>query len=245
MNPQKGSEAAKLFKGVAKVAEQLKNVETVICPPLVYLESLGEHVKNRNFVLGAQDAFWEHAGAYTGQVSPDMIFNARARYVMVGHSERRNLGETDEMVNKKIKSILKFPLIPVVCIGELKRDDDHDYVKFLKHQLKQSLDGLSKEEISRTVIAYEPVWAISSQKHAVVCTPVECREAIHCIRQVLADMLGDSESAKKVTVIYGGSVTSDDVAGFLQDGLANGVLVGHSSLDSKEFIKLLRIAEKL
>ncbi len=174
-----------------------------------------------------------------------MIFNARARYVMVGHSERRALGETDEIVNKKIKSILKFPLIPILCVGELKRDDDHEYVKFLKHQLRQSLENLSVEEISRMVIAYEPVWAISSTKKSVVCTPAECRESIHNIRQVLADLLGDSEIAKRVVVVYGGSVTSDDVTGFLQDGLANGVLVGHASLDSREFIKILRIAEKL
>ena len=244
MNPAKGSEAKKMFTAINAVGSKLKNVETVVCPPLVYLESLGESVTTRSCVLGAQDAFWEHAGAYTGQVSPDMIFNAKARYVIVGHSEKRAMGETDEMVNKKIKSILQFPLIPVVCIGEKKRDSDSHYVKELKMQAKKSLEGLSNEELSRIVVVYEPVWAISSN-HGGVCSPAECREAVQVIRQVLADLIGDATKARAVTIIYGGSVDEKDITGFLLDGLVAGAIVGHASLDPKEFIKVLRAAEKV
>lgn len=244
MNPATGAEARKMWNGIARTASKLKNVETIVCPPLVYLESLGALVKTRSCVVGAQDAFWEHDGAYTGQVSPDMIFNARGRYVIVGHSERRGMGETDEIVNKKIQSILKFPLIPIVCVGEIKRDSDGEYTAFLKHQLRQSLGKISVNDLERMIIAYEPVWAIGTKakRH---CTPAECREAIHIIRQVLADIIGDATESKKIPVIYGGSADATDAQGYLDDGLADGLLVGHASLDPKEFIKILKVAESI
>ena len=243
MNPVKGAEARKMFQGINKVAVTLKNVETVVCPPLVYLESLGTLVTNRACVLGAQDAFWEHAGAYTGQVSPDMVFNTKARYVIVGHSERRAMGETDEVVAKKLKSILQFPLIPVVCIGEKKRDDDAHYIKELKKQLKDSISGLMLDEIKRLVIAYEPVWAIGKNAQGV-CSPASCREVVQVIRQVLADVMGSTEYAKQVPVVYGGSVDSENAQAFLVDGLVQGLLVGRASLDPKTFGVIQKIAEK-
>lgn len=243
MNPVKGSEASKMFSAINKVAASMKNVETVVCPPLVYLESLGMLVTTRACVLGAQDAFWEHEGAYTGQVSPDMVFNTKARYVIVGHSERRAMGETDEVVAKKLKSILQFPLIPIVCIGESKRDDDGDYIKHLRKQFKDSVDGLSLEETSRLVVAYEPVWAIGA-KAKQACSPAECREAVQVIRQVLADLLDSTEAAKEVSVLYGGSVDAENAEGFLTDSLVQGLLVGRASLDPKTFGQIIKIAEK-
>ncbi len=243
MNPLKGTEARKMFQGINTVAGKLKNVETVVCPPLIYLESLGEKVTTRSCVLGAQDAFWEHVGPYTGQVSPDMIFNTKARYVIVGHSEVRRLGETDETVNKKLISILQFPLIPVICVGETMRDDDGGHIKFVKHQIKQALESLTPEQISRIVIAYEPVWAIGA-KAKRVCTPAECREVVQNIRHVLADILGDTDKARMIPILYGGSVDEGNIESFLSDGLVQGALVGRASLEPKEFIKILKITEK-
>ncbi len=242
MNPTRGLDARKLFKSVNTIASKLKNVETVICPPLVYLESLGELVTNRACVLGSQDAFWEHAGPFTGQVSADMIFGTKARYVIVGHSERRALGETDSDINKKIKSILQFPLIPVLCVGEISRDDDHQFVKLVKNQIRLALVDLTDEEISRVVIAYEPVWAIGS-KAKKACEPADCREMSHIIKTVLAD-LSNSEITKNIPILYGGSVNSENSESYLKDGLVDGLLVGRASLDGKEFIKILKIAEK-
>jgi triosephosphate isomerase (TIM) len=248
MNPSKGAEARKMFSAISKIAVGMKNVETVVCPPLVYLESLGELVTSRSCVLGAQDAFWEHAGAYTGQVSPDMVFNTKARYVIVGHSERRypemGDGETNDMIAKKLKSILQFPLIPILCIGEQKRDDDGDYIKQVRKQLKDSIDGLTNEEISRLVIAYEPVWAIGA-KAKKECSPAECREMVQIIRQVLADVLDATESAKQIPVVYGGSVNIESAEGFLLDGLVQGLLVGRASLDPKAFGQIIKIADKV
>ncbi len=243
MNPVKGSEASKMFASINKVAANMKNVETVICPPLVYLESLGAMVTTRACVLGAQDAFWEHEGAYTGQVSPDMVFNTKARYVIVGHSERRAIGETEEIIGLKLKSILQFPLIPILCVGENERDDDAYYIKEVKKQLKDSIDKLTVEEISRLVIAYEPVWAIGKKAKAP-CTPAECREIVQVIRQVFADMLNSTEVAKGIPVLYGGSVDAENATGFLTDGLVQGLLVGRASLDPKVFSQIIKIAEK-
>ncbi len=244
MNPLKGTEARKMFSAINTVASKLKTVETVVCPPLIYLESLGEKVTTRSCVLGAQDAFWEHVGPYTGQVSPDMIFNTKARYIIVGHSEVRKLGETDEVVNKKIRSILQFPLIPVICVGETVRDDDGEHIKFVKHQVKQALDGLTKEQVMRVVIAYEPVWSIGD-KAKKICTPAECREVVQNIRHILADILGNTDDAREVPILYGGSVTEENIEAFITDGLVQGGLVGRASLDAKEFTKILKIAEKI
>lgn len=243
MNPAKGAEAKKMFLAISKIAHGLKKVETVVCPPLIYLESLGSLVQSRSCVLGAQDAFWEHAGAYTGQVSPDMVFNTKARYVIVGHSERRAMGETDEIVNKKIKSILQFPLIPIVCIGEKTRDDESHYIKELKNQINQSLSGLSQEELSRVVIAYEPLWAIGVHASSV-CSPSECREISQVIRQVIADLGGTTDTARSTTILYGGSVDEKNAEGFLANGLVQGLLIGRASLDPKIFNQILKTAEK-
>lgn len=243
MNPAKGSEARKMFLGISKVANTLKKVETVVCPPLVYLESLGALVESRSCVLGAQDAFWEHSGAYTGQVSPDMVFNTKARYVIVGHSERRAMGETDEQVNMKIRGILQFPLIPIVCVGEKERDSEGAYIRNLKNQLKRSLEGLSQADLSRVVIAYEPVWAIGA-KATGACNPAECREIVQVVRQVVADLSGSTDRAREAVVLYGGSVDATNAQGFLEDGLVQGLLVGRASLDPKTFNQILKIAEK-
>lgn len=243
MNPVKGSDAEKLFLKINKASESLTTVQVVVCPPLIYLQSLGQLITKRSCVLGAQDAFWEHSGPYTGQVSPDMVFNTKSRYVIVGHSERKAMGETDDMINKKIKSILQFPLIPIVCVGEVTRTDT-SYVKEIKGQVHQALHGLTHEQIKRIIIAYEPVWAIGAQavRH---CSPAECRESVQVIRQVLADILQDTQHASEVPVVYGGSVDATNVASFIQDGLVQGVLVGRASLDPKVFGDMLKIVEKL
>ena len=154
------------------------------------------------------------------------------------------MGETDEQVALKLKSILQFPLIPVLCIGEKTRDDDGAYIKEIRKQLKASLVGLTKEEIARLVIAYEPVWAIGKNAKAP-CTPAECREVVQVIRQVLADQLGSTAFVAQIPVVYGGSVDAINAESFLLDGLVAGLLVGRASLDPKQFVQIIKIAEKV
>ena len=182
MNPIDGKTALTWFKKAQSVAHTYKkDVETIICPPSVYLQSLQSAVSDRSCVLGAQDCFYESVGSYTGQISPEMIFNARARYVIVGHSERRELGETNEIVNKKIKKIVQYPLFIILCVGEKKRTDNGAHFKEIKKQLAECLKDVSLKDYERIVIAYEPIWAIG--KDAVrSATAQECFEIVTVIR---------------------------------------------------------------
>ena len=224
-----------MFTAINTSASKLKNVETVVCPPLVYLESLGEKVTTRSCVLGAQDAFWEHVGPYTGQVSPDMIFNTKARYVIVGHSEVRKLGETDEMVNKKIQGILQFPLIPVICVGETVRDDDGAHIKFVKHQVKQALLGLTNEQVGRVVVAYEPVWAIGT---GLTATSSDAQTMHAAIRSELRRIGG--AAADVVRIQYGGSVKPDNVDELMAQPDIDGALVGGAALVAESFLRIVQ-----
>ena len=243
MNPSRADDAKALFSDTQKVAHKLKNVETIVCPPVVYLAMLGDMVTDRNCVLGAQDTFWEHEGSYTGEVSPDMIFSTKARYIIIGHSERRAQGDTDAIIAKKVHATLQFPLIPIICIGEEERDDEGHYLKTVRNQIRSVIEGRSREDIARMVFTYEPVWAISSQ-HQKPCSPEECKDMIALMRREIADITGSSELAHEILILYGGSVDESNVDDFLTTGTASGVLVGRASLDAKTFGQVLTVAEK-
>lgn len=245
MNPVDGKTALTWFKKAQSVAHTYKkNVETVICPPSVYLQSLQSVVSDRSCVLGAQDCFYESAGSYTGQISPEMIFNARARYVIVGHSERRELGETNELVNKKIKKIAQYPLSVILCVGEKKRTDNGMHFKEIKKQLSECLQNIPKTVYERIVIAYEPIWAIGTDAKRPA-TAQECFEMVTVIRRSIAEITGDHRIAQNISVLYGGSSNSENTQEFLTIGGADGLLVGRASLDPVEFKKIICIAAKL
>lgn len=245
MNPVDGKTALHWFKKIQSVAHKNKSsVETIICPPSVYLQSLQSVVSDRSFVLGAQDCFYENAGSYTGQISPEMIFNARARYVIVGHSERRELGETNEIVNKKIKKIVQYPLSVILCVGEKKRTDNGAHFKEIKKQLTECLKDVSLKDYERIVIAYEPIWAIG--KDAVrSATAQECFEMVTVIRRSIAEIINNQIIAQNIFVLYGGSSNAENAAEFLTTGGANGLLVGRASLDPKEFGTMIGVASKV
>jgi len=139
MNPRTLKEAEKLFAGIAGAVRRVKKTEIVVCPPYLYLERLKKF--SRKIVLGAQDSFWEDLGAYTGEISPDMLYNLGVRYVILGHSERRELGEIDGFVNKKIKSALGAGLVPILCVGEKERDANHEYFGAVKSQVEEVFEG--------------------------------------------------------------------------------------------------------
>lgn len=243
MNPSRADDARELFLATQKVAHKLKHVETVICPPVVYLAMLGDLVTDRTCVLGAQDTFWEHQGSYTGEVSPDMIFSTKARYIIIGHSERRKQGDTDAIIAKKVHATLQFPLIPIICIGEETRDSGNKYLGIVRNQIRSVVEGRSREDIARMVFAYEPVWAIGSNAERP-CTPEECRDMMALIRRELADITGSGEIAHAIPILYGGSVDEQNVSEFLVEGDANGVLVGRASLDEKLFANLLKKSDQ-
>lgn len=220
MNPSNSKEAVDLANAVAKGVEGLE-ADVVLCPPFVYIPQ----ILNTKYQIqvGAQDCFWEDQGPYTGEVSPSMLKSLGCTYVILGHSERRQLGETSIMVNKKIKAALLAGLIPVVCIGE----EFEEEMKIIFHGIKNL-----KLEIKNLVLVYEPVWAISTNPGAKAVTPKDVKESVAFMRSI----------AKNTTILYGGSVDSKNVTEFLGEDTAQGALVGGASLDPKEFIALVKNA---
>lgn len=241
MNPLTLKEAEKLFGAVAKNISGIKKTEIVICPPFLYLEKLKK--LSKKIILGTQDAFWGDVGAFTGEVSGEMLYEIGARYAILGHSEKRAQGETNIDINKKIKAALSAGLHPVLCVGENIRDLEHGYFNLVKIQLEECLAGINKNSISKIIIAYEPVWAISSTKDRKDATPDNSREMVVFIRKILSDKFGAEVSSMRV--IYGGSVNEKDAASFLLNGGVDGLLPGRSSLDAKKFVDIVKTCETL
>jgi triosephosphate isomerase (TIM) len=244
MNPGTLKEAERLFIRTARLVRPIRKTEVVVCPPFLYLEKLKKH--SRKVVLGAQDAFWENppggGGPFTGEISPAMLYGLGVRYVILGHSERRTLGEDNRMVNKKVKASLSAGLSPIVCVGEWQRDDGHAYFNLVKAELEECLSGVSKSLIGKIVIAYEPVWAISTTAGRHDATPADSREMSVFIRKVLSD-LSSTNQAREIRVIYGGSVNRRDAAGFIAAGGIDGLLPGRASLSPEEFTEIAGILE--
>ena len=240
MNPISLKEAESLLTKISRESS-FKKIEVVICPPFVYLEKLSKISKK--FKLGAQNVFSEERGAFTGEISAPMLVDLKVEYVIIGHSERRKLGETNLDINKKIKAALFFGLKPIVCVGETERDENHGYFEVVKNQIKECLNGINKNEVGKLIIAYEPVWALSTTPGRRDATPDDSREMVIFIKKILSDKFG--VKTKMPRIIYGGSVNEKSVLGFLKDGGAEGVLSGAASLNPEKFLEIINIAENL
>lgn len=246
MNPQTWIEAEQILDFVNDYLgslSELKELSLVFCPPFVFLEEIAKVLKTSHLEheasLGAQDIFWEDAGADTGEVSGPMLNKLGVQYVIVGHSERRwKLGESDDVVNKKLKAVLRNTMVPIVCLGEKVRDDN--FREFLKEQVEKTFAGLSADEIGKCLIAYEPVWAISSNPGAMPDTPESAIESIAVIVETLT-VNCKLETINLPLFLYGGSVTSKNVAEFLKQKEIDGVLVGGASVNKEEFVKILKL----
>lgn len=228
MNPSTGKEAKKLFESVKNKAKGLKNVEVVICPPFVYLPLL------KGLSLGAQNIFYKEKGAFTGEISPLMLKDLGVKYVIVGHSERRQyLNETNEVINKKIKQALVAGLKLIFCIGE---QEGENKIEVLEKQISEGLKGVSASKVKNIVIAYEPVWAIGTGRN---CSTEETTKSILFIRKVIAKLYS-KELAQNIKILYGGSVDSKNSASYIKDAFSNGLLVGGASLNTEEFIDIVK-----
>ena len=214
-------------------------VEVVIVPPFTALAKVSEILsKNQQAKLGAQNMHWEKPGAFTGEISAPMLRELYVRYVVLGHSERRTLfGETDEIVNKKTRAAIDAALRPIVCIGETLQERDGGLVEaVLERQIRGSLAGLSAKELSDTVLAYEPVWAIGTGRTA---TPQQAQEAHAFIRAKLSE-IWDASTAEKVRIQYGGSVKPQNAAELMGEADIDGALVGGASLDPRGFAEIVK-----
>lgn len=222
-----------------------KELNLVFCPPLVFIEEVGKILKTSHLKhdaeLGAQDIAVEDKSALIGEVSGPMLQKLDVQYIIVGHSERRwKLNEPDEVVNKKLKAVLRNEMVPIVCIGELTKDGD--FKKFLENQITETFKGLTSDEIGKCIVAYEPVWAISTNPGAHPDTPGSALESIAIIKKILtANYLLSSD----LLFLYGGSVNSANVRSFLEKEEIDGVLVGGASVNKNEFVKLLSVVANI
>ncbi|HEY7443212.1 MAG TPA: triose-phosphate isomerase [Vicinamibacterales bacterium] len=225
---------AKEFRAVVK---DVQGVEIVLAPPFTALHAVAEATRNTNMAVAAQDVYWEREGAFTGEISPTMVKEAGAEYVIIGHSERRTLfGETDQSVNRKTTAALGFALTPIVCIGEtLDQRDRNETMAVLDRQIKGSLDALTADQVASLVVAYEPVWAIGTGRNA---TPEQAAEAHAHIRLRLRQWFGGS-AAEQCHVIYGGSVKPDNIQALMAAADVDGALVGGASLTVQAFADIV------
>jgi triosephosphate isomerase len=218
-----------------------RDVEVVLAPTNLTLQSLSLQVKRRQFKLAAQNVYWRDEGAFTGEISAAMV-RGIADYVIVGHSERRHIfGETDKDVRAKVQAVLRHGLIPILCVGETANERIAGETKHVLHdQVTGGLANVTSEEASRVIIAYEPVWAIGTGKNATTMNAVE---AAQIIRHQVTGLFGESV-AEKTRILYGGSVTGDNAGGYLREKEIAGLLVGGASITLQEFTKIIQAGHK-
>lgn len=235
-------QAVFLVQDLEALIEDVKGVEVVVCPPFVALRSVSVVLEQDKspVTLGAQNMHWEDQGAFTGEISPTMLTDLGVKYVIIGHSERRQLfGETDEGVNKKVKSALAHGLIPIMCCGETLDQREADHVAtIIGGQVEQGLAGLTADEVAGLVIAYEPIWAIGTGRTA---TPEQANETCALVRETVGRSFGDA-AADAVRVLYGGSVKPDNIDSLMATSDIDGALVGGACLEADSFARIIKFS---
>ena len=229
---------AEALEFVNEVKDRVNNdkVEAVICAPFTLLKDLKQATKGTNIKIGAQNMHFEEKGAFTGEISPLMLKELDMDYVVIGHSERRqSFNETDETVNKKVLKALEVGIDPILCVGETLEEREAGNTKDVcKVQVEKALENVSKEDLAKVVIAYEPVWAIGTGKTA---TSEDANDVIAYIREVVANLYG--ELANEVRIQYGGSVKPSNVAEIMNQSDIDGALVGGASLEANDYVELV------
>ena len=236
-------EAEELVKAMKPGLEEVSGVEKAVCPPFVDIPAVAEVLKGSSVKVGAQNMHWEENGAFTGEISPLML-QGLCDYVILGHSERRKyFGETDEGVNRKVKSALAHGLTPIICVGEnLEQNEEGLTSQVVRGQVRADLEGLTPEQVAGLVIAYEPIWAIGTGKAA---TPDYAEKVIRDdIRGTIAEVFG-KDAAERVRVQYGGSTKAANIESFMTMPDIDGALVGGASLKAAEFVEMVRLAAKV
>ena len=238
------TEAIELANGLKRELFSLEDtLDIVVCPPFTALSEVAEVIADSNIQLGAQDAHWQDEGAFTGEVSCKMLKDVGCKFIIIGHSERRQyLAETNESVNKKIKAVLKSGLTPIMCVGESLAEREKGLTfKVLDDHIQNGLKDISKEEILKIVITYEPVWAIGTGKTA---TPEQAEEAQKYIRDLLVKVY-NKEIADNLRIQYGGSVKPENIAELMRQPDIDGALVGGASLTLEAFSAIVKRASEV
>jgi len=244
MYPTTFAEAKKIIVELKKTTRKITRAKTIICAPALFIHPLIVAVgKVTSLQIGAQNTFWEDEGARTGEISPKQLRGLGVTQVILGHSERRTLGETNAMIAQKAVQAVKNKLTVVLCVGEQSRDEHGGYITFVREQLRESLANFPKTEAKHLIVAYEPIWAIGS-KAVRAAEPRDFHEMSILIRRGLVEQFGKT-AGFKVPILYGGSVDERNALGFLKEGGADGLLVGRVSLDPLKFAQIIQLAQSV
>ncbi len=241
MNLGRPQEALDFVRSLRHPLSEIEGVQNVVCPPFTALPAVAEALAPTPIAVGAQNIHWQEKGAHTGEISPIMLVGL-CQLIIIGHSERRaagGAGETDEAINRKVRAAIAYDLTPILCVGEnLAQNERSETHEFVSGQVTKGLEGLTPEQVSRCVIAYEPIWAIGTGKAA---TPADANRIIGLtIRAAVSDRFGE-DAAQALRVQYGGSVTVDNIASFMAMPEIDGALVGGASL-KPDYVELVRRA---
>jgi triosephosphate isomerase len=242
MNPESSKKALEVFTGIEKGLTKVnaKKVTAIVCPSYLHIGTVKAKSKGRA-LIGAQNFYPELKGSFTGEVSPVMLKDMGVSHVILGHSERRKMGESDESVNKKVLLALKNKITPIICIGETTRDDDGAYLAVIKDQILHALEGVTRPQLNSIIIAYEPVWAIGA---TVAMNAHDVHQMMIFIKKVLLDQY-KMKSFSATPVLYGGAVDPTNAHGILTEGEADGLLVGRQSLEAASFLEIIGYANAL
>ena len=235
-------EAIELIEELKNKTNDIIKTKIIVCPPFTALSVVAEKIQGTNIQVGAQNMYWEKEGAFTGEISTEMIKSTGAKYVIIGHSERRQFfGETDETVNKKLKAALDSGLKPIVCIGESLEERESGVTSdIIGKQVEKALSDISSESMKNVILAYEPIWAIGTGKTA---TPEQAQDVHKFIRSILYKIY-NTETGDEIVIQYGGSVKPDNATELLSQPDIDGALVGGACLKAESFSEIINAAEK-
>ena len=241
MNPKTEREARDLLQSLKRTAAKLYKTEVLVAPSFVHLPLASKLLqRNRKVFLSAQNVSHKEGGVYTGEVSLAQLQDLKVKYVLVGHSERRAMGETNDVVNQKVRALLSQEVVPVLCVGEGERDIEGGYLQFIKQQISECLRDVPKKDLLNVVLAYEPVWAIGrSYRDSMNAT--DMHEMSLFIKKILGNLFGSDYT--NIPLLYGGAVEAENTEELMQKGDINGLLVGHASLVPEEFRKILKAVD--
>ena len=239
MNPEKLADAKKLFEATKKAADKARKVTIVVAPPVIFLETLTAGYRGKRLAFGIQNAHPDTNGSHTGEISLVQAQDAGATWAIIGHAERRAMGETSEDTQKKVLAALALKMTPVLCIGEKTRDSSGEHLQVVKEQLKIGLAEVPAAKLTKIVIAYEPVWAIGATS---AMKPHDMHEMAIFIRKTLFDIYG--KPGLSIKILYGGSINEENAPDMMHEGDVEGLLVGRGSSDAKQFALLLNAIEK-
>jgi triosephosphate isomerase (TIM) len=238
MNPATLSEAKKIFTKIKQLSVNVTG-QLTICPPATYLHALVCSYKGKKITFGAQDAYWQNNGSLTGYLSPTMMASSGAKYLIVGHSERREVaGETPDLIAKKVLAGIEAGLIVILCVGEKVRDRNAEYLTLIRGDLMECLRKIDKRMMAYIMIAYEPVWTIGGRE---AMSPSDIHGMTIYIRKVLTEFY-DKQISDATPILYGGAVNIDNVADIVKDGETDGLLVGRDSLVPENIMQIVAIA---